>query len=667
MQDRVCYFSKNDLSVGHYLDMAEKRIQEVSEGSVPTELDGIIELWHIKRMIDDECRFLEWTDERYNTLKQLTSGYSKIIAKFFSNLDPKMLKSGFELLGWTYKKTFWKIIDSYKLYQLIEPETLREILTENINHVRIVLECQGIVEKFKSIIREILLNNVNSAHIILDKYVAKRDLHRDAEMHLPSNLTLADKEQILINYLQSDDPNVNYVRLITQIKDDKNNIKLSPKTRLLAERLEKKLNDEMLNDPRTVTTRWSIGVQFIDEEGRPPIELCIDEGGNPTYIYSIPFIRNQENVHRVGNCISLFGWMNQHFLLNLINKQTEVDTMESLLIDIGRDSYPTHIRFNKKNNLALYQMFAYNKILTQKLNSSFEIELKAFYEKYLRTQYGYCGLPISLPSNDDSTLNKCRVLCPELDAVVKQYNTFVEEDEIDKDLIRLSKPLKVEEGKSLFVNKYYEIAEGNNEIRSVLWGLLGSGNSLLSHVEPFKDKHYHSLAELLENEKSVQYSNYANFQKPHLDFLIKQSVIGVNRDGNLYLVSQSQLNVLRSLWEYGVCSYWHYNDEERVIIDKMFEKGWLVKDGHLLSKAERDYFSYYLDNMIFTNGMAYRNHYMHGSTPPVDDEDAHLTAYQTILRLFAVLLLKIEDDLWLANKLRAGKSEININEVKSEY
>ena len=548
MKDRVCYFSKDDLSVGHYLEMAEKRIQEVAEGDVPTDLEGVIELWHIKRMIDDECRFLEWTDEKFNTLKQLTSGYGKIISRFFCHLDPTLLKSEFERLEWTYKNTFWKIIDAYKLYKLIKPEILRDILAGNNNYVREVLECKGIVEKFKSIIREILLSNVNSAHIILDKYVTKRDLRRDAEMHLPSNLTLADKEQILVNYLQSDEPNLNYVRLITQIKDDKNNIKLSPKTRLLAERLEKKLNEDLLNDPRTVTTHWSLGVQFIDEEGRLPIELCIDERGNPTYIYSIPCIRNQNNVHRVGNCISLFGWMNQHFLLNLINKQTEVDTMESLLMDIGRDSYPTHIRFNNKNNLALFQTFAYNKVLTQTLNSSFEIELKSFYEEHFRAQYGYCGLTISIPLNDDPALNKCRVLCPELDAVVKQYNTFVEEGEIDKDLIRLSKPLKVEEGKSLFINKYYEIAEGNNEIRSVLWNLLGSGNSLLSYVEPFKDKHYHSLAELLEKENDVQYSNYANFQKPHIDFLIEQNIIGVNSDGNLYIVSQLQLNVLRSLW-----------------------------------------------------------------------------------------------------------------------
>lgn len=653
MQDRVYYYSKIDLSVGHYLKMAEKRIQEVTNGDVPTDLEGIIELWHIKRMMDDECRYLDWTDEKFNTLKQSTSGYSSIIARFFSGLDPKSLKSEFEQLDWTYKKTFWKIIDAYKLYKLIEPDTLREILTKNNNYLREVLDCQGIVEKFKRVIREILLCNVNSAHILLDKYVAKRDLHQDVEIHLPSNLTIEDKEQILINYLQGDNPNVNYVRLITQIKDDKSHIIISTKTRLKAERLYNKLKKEMLNDPHTTTIHWSFGVQFIDEEGRLPIELSLDESGNPTYIYSIPYIRNQKNLNRVGNCIFLFGWVNQHFLMNLINKRTEVDTIESLFMDIGRDSYPTHLEFNKKNDLALYQVFAYNKVLTQQLNSSFETELKVFYEDHLRTQYGYCGLPINLPANEDPTLNKCRVICPELDSIVKQYNTFVEVDEIDEDYIRLSKPLKVEEGKSLLTNKYYQIAEENKDIWNVLWELFGSGNSLLAHVKPFKDKKYHSLIELLEHEKNVLYANYHAFQKPHLDFLIQQQLIGVDNDGSLYIVSQVKIEVLRSLWEYDVCSYWHYDNEGRQVLDEMLEKGWLMQDDHLLSKPERDYFSFYLDNAKYTNGMAYRNHYMHGSTPPVNDENAHLIAYHTLLRLFAILILKIEDDLWSADRVLA--------------
>lgn len=652
MQDRVCYLSKDDLFVGHHIKMAGKRIQEVSEEGVPTDLEGIIELWHIKRIFEEGYRLQEWTDAEYEKLKSSTNGYNAIIANFFNGLNPTKIKSEFELLEWTYKKTFWEIIEAYKLYRLIEPETLREIVSKNNNYLREVLKCQGIVEKFKGVLRETLLSNVKSAHIVLDKYVAKQDLHRDVEMHLPSSLTIEDKEQILINYLQSDAPNVNYVRLITQIKDDKNNIKLSPKTRLLAERLEKKLNEDLLNDPRTVTTHWSVGVQFIDEEGIAPVVLKINEKGVPTYTYSIPYIRECDNTRRVVNCISLFDWLNVHFLINLINKRTEVDTMESLLIDKGRDSYPSYMKFDHKNRLSLYQLYAYEEVL-KKNGSSIEKELKQFYECHLKEEYDFPGLPINLPKVDESALDKCRVLCPELDAIVHQYSIFVDEDEIDQDLIRLSKPLKVEEGKSLLANKYYEIAEGNNEIQSVLWGILGSGNSILSHVDPFKEKNYHSLIELLDNETNVLYSNYEEFQKPHLDFLIQQGIVDVNPDGFLYIVNQSTIKVLRSLWEYGVCSYWHYNDEERQVLDEMLAKGWLVKDNHLLSKPERDYFSYYLDNRKFTNGMAYRNHYMHGSTAPVSDENEHSIAYITFLKLLSILLLKIEDDLWLARRALA--------------
>lgn len=662
MQDRVCYFSKDDLSVGHYLELAEKRIQKVSEEGMPTDLEGIVELWHIKNLFENDCRLETWTDAEFEDLKSLTNGYNAIIANFFNSLNPTMIKSEFELLGWTYKKTFWEIIDAYKLYKLIDPEILREIISGNINNLREVLECKGIVERFKDVIREELLINKNSAHIILDKYVAKQKSQREHQLYLPSNLSLKDKEQILIDYLQSENPNVNYVRLITQIKDNKDKIKISPKTRLLAERTEKKLNEEMLSDPNTVTKRWAIGVQFVDKKNIDAVSFNVDEEGVRTYTYSVPYIRECDNVRRVVNCISLFGWLNKHFLINLINKQTEVDEIESSLIDKGRDAYPSYMKFNNKNKLSLYQLLAYDNVL-RNIDSSFERELKQFYEYHLKEEYDYPSLPITIPTTEDTALNKCRVICPELDAIVNQYNIFVEEDEIDTKLISLSKPLKVEEGKSLLENKYYEIAEGNNEVLSVLWGLFGSGHSLLTYVDPFKDKNYHSLVEMLEKEDNVQYSNYADYQKPHLDFLIQQGVIGIDSDGVLYVVSQSKVKVLKSLWEFGVCSYWHYNEEDRIVLDEMYAKGWVVKDDYLLSKPERDYFSYYLDNMKFTNGMAYRNHYMHGSTPPVDNENEHQTAYITFLRLFAILLLKIEDDLWLARRALA----IHVmNEIKKK-
>lgn len=107
---------------------------------MPIDLEGIIELWHIKRLFENDCRLQKWTDTEFEKLKSLTNGYNTIIANFFNSLTPSKIKSEFELLEGTYKETFWKIIDAYKLYRLIESETLRAIISEDLNYLREVLE-----------------------------------------------------------------------------------------------------------------------------------------------------------------------------------------------------------------------------------------------------------------------------------------------------------------------------------------------------------------------------------------------------------------------------------------------------------------------------------------------------------------------------------------------
>lgn len=650
MQDRVCFFSEYDLSVGYHLELAEKRVIEIANDNIPQDLEGIIELWHIRRFIESDCKLLRWSDEDFARLKSATEGYKAIIARFFNCLNPQTIKDEFEALEeYEYQKTFWQIIDSFNLYKIIFPEVVREILSNDTSNLRDVLCSQGVVEKFKVIIREELLSNEDSACILLGIYVAKRDAKSEDKLYLPSNLSLEDKEQIINKYLDSKRPNLNYVRLITQVKNDKNKITLSPKTRLKAKRLADKLNKELLDDPRTSKIRSSVNVCFSLEEGIPPLKVDINEQGIHSHTYSVSYVKSCDNQQRILYCGGILGWLNNHFLLNLINKKTEVGGMENLFMDKGIDSYPANIVFNKKEMLSQTMLYAYDKVL-QKLGSSFVNELKQYYEEHLRKEYDYPSLVINFPLLNDSFLNKCRVLCPELDAIVKQYNTFIEYDEIDEELIRLSSPLKVEEGKSFLTNKYYDINIENKDIDMVLRGLFNSGNYILHYVEPFKGKGYHSLVELLEQEETVLYSNYSDRQKTLLDILIQQEIISVNPQGYLYIVSKTKIEILESLWIYKVCSYWHYDDEGRKILDEYLAKGWLVTDDHLLSSPEREYFSYYLDNMMFTNGKAYRNHYVHGSTTSVDDENEHLNAYYTFLKLLVILLLKIEDDLWLSRR-----------------
>ena len=649
MDTYVQFFSKDDLSVGYNLSMAEKRIKEVSEGDQPTEIDRVVELWHIRCLFKENCRLRQWTDEEFNQLKTKVDGFDNIIAQFFNQINPDNLRKEYESLQWGYKKAFWEIIDSFNLYKIIGKDILKEIIADNPNSLHDVLSCKGLLEKFKGTIREVLLNDNKSAELLLEEYTKKRDRH-ESKLFFPSNLTIADKEQIINNYLDCSEPNLNYVRLILQVKNSITGIILSPQTRLKAEKLASKFNDDFWENNPGAAFHWSTDIYFTDE-AEQALDVSFDDTcNNIRYTYSVKYIEGCNNIQRIGNCASYFGWLNEHGLLNLVNKPCETNTIEQIVIetDTGRFSYPTNTLFKQKNCLALYQLHGYNNVL-KKLNGSFEKELKQFYEIYLKDEFGYPGLAISFPREDYSALEKCRILCPELDNVVKQYNVFVENDDIDKDLIRLSNPVKVEDGISLFEYKYYELADGKNELGFILWDLFGA-SEFLSYVEPFKEKNYHSFVDLLQNEDKVLYNNYQDFQKPNIDRLIDKSIISVDDEGSLHINNDKQIGVLKELWEYGVCSYWHYDEPERQYLDELCDKGWVTKDGHLLSKPERDYFSYYLDNSKFTNGPAYRNHYAHGSNPPADDENTHMKVYLVFLRLLTIIILKIRDDLWLTRR-----------------
>lgn len=644
------------MSIGYNLVLAEKAIIKY-QNATPSNINDVIELYHIKKLLDNNCRLTTWDDDYLNQLKVQVKDYNGIIAKFFKVISVEQIEVIYESIEWGYRQTFWDIIDQFKMFNIISADVLKRIAQENANDFRTILKCGFIVEKFKGIIRDILLSKSDSAHIIIDKYIARHNSPSDRELFLPSNLTMEDKEYIISRYLESDSPNLNYVRLICQNKDEQKNLILSPLIKVKANKLAEKLNDELMNDERTVIVEQKVGIEFSNIEGIKPCSFKM-ENDIPKYTYSVRFIKQCDNVQLIANSCYLFNWMNRHFLLELINKNSEVDVLESIAFDMSKNAYPAFNYFLTKNRISLCQLCGYNDILTG-MQTSVEQELKKLYEVHLKDKYNYPSLVLNFPNVTDSWLNKCRVLLPELDSVVKQYNTYVEYDEVDIDIIKYSKPLKVTEGKSLLINKYFEINKDNIDISRVLYNMFASG-AMLNYVEPYKDKHYHCLYDLLSNENSVSYNNYEDDQKHEIDFLVNQNILKKDDNGLLSLFNIEQTIALQSLWEYHACAYWHYNTEGRNALDEMFTKGWVVKKDNLLTTEERKYFSYCLDNSEFTNGLAYRNHYAHGSTPPKDNENIHQTAYFTILKLLTILILKIEDDLWSASKaLSIGVEELN--------
>ena len=128
-----------------------------------------------------------------------------------------------------------------------------------------------------------------------------------------------------------------------------------------------------------------------------------------------------------------------------------------------------------------------------------------------------------------------------------------------------------------------------------------------------------------------------------IDLLIQEGILIKDCEGFIIIKSTELLFIIGDLNTSGFISYWHLKQHYRSAIDQMEECGIIEFGNTLLSKAESNYFSYYLNKSEYTNGLDLRNKYVHGTNPQLIGE--HEADYLRLLKLLILIILKIEDDL----------------------
>ena len=82
--------------------------------------------------------------------------------------------------------------------------------------------------------------------------------------------------------------------------------------------------------------------------------------------------------------------------------------------------------------------------------------IKTFYNETLKNEYGYKGLSLNVPGHDLSWLEKVRALIPEIESIVRQYNLYLAEGEIDPEVLELTDAIKITDCGSMIPNKYQD-------------------------------------------------------------------------------------------------------------------------------------------------------------------------------------------------------------------
>lgn len=545
-----------------------------------------------------------------------------------------------------YIHSFWELINDQSAFRRISKPNFSNILSKEPHLIYEILIHKGLVDYYDAVIKNFLLKYSQSAEILLSIYEVKQGFPKKP-MSIPKSLTVQDKESIVSNYLDSSDVNYNYIGLIQNAKN-RNEFKISDKTRLKAKRLHKSETEKFFTENEGMKYGASIG--FPEKDVKIKTEF-IDENFLANYSYSLDFIKQNNNPYSLfQNFKILFEYLDIQNRINLVSKKNQMGVFERVIGVHSQNEYTGGTAFNLLEMTSHLQIVAYNKVVSD-LNNSLENILHHVFTSSFQEKYDFAdNARFSIPSAT-SYFEKVKFLASEFESLLKQFKLFVEDGIIDFELLQMSSsPTTIKDIPSLNKDKYIYFNEDNKEMVGCS-NLFFSDQTLLAYVEPFKEKKYHNFFDLLQNEK-VNFSNYEEHQKPQLNYLLDKGFISIDNSDIIQVNNPRRVIILKDLYSNEVASFYRYSLNFRQEAQQMEAENIVVFESSLFSKPEQAYFNYFLNKSEFTNGLDLRNSYLHGTQANPEEIQKHEYSYFTYLKLLFLTLLKIEDDLVISKAVK---------------
>jgi len=166
---------------------------------------------------------------------------------------------------------------------------------------------------------------------------------------------------------------------------------------------------------------------------------------------------------------------------------------------------------------------------------------------------------------------------------------------------------------------------------------------MLYYIKPYEEK-YKDFYSLLSNE-NIKLEDFEKYKLNIINKLIQEDYLYIDNNSFLRIKNDIKLFLIGELHREGVLSYWYYDKDIRLEIDKMVLEGLAYSEKTLFTQQETDLFNYFLNKKEFTNGFDLRNKYLHGTNSA--SEEKHQQDYYLLLRMMILVLLKIRDDVAL--------------------
>ena len=647
--DRIKYYSPRDWAGGYNLEKAEQIILNF-DNDKEYDINDILEFFNIYKYFDNKVYLTKWDDDYIQKLKDIVKQMKVKVYKYFNTkINEDNIISVYETVDIHYKNEFFELFSNCIEAMNISNEKMAELLQCEKIRIRDVLEYKTLVIKYDDIIKEYLMNNNNnneSVELLIGKYYIDEESYD--KLNFPSSLTLADKEKMILKYIEYEFANLNFIRIIAKIQSNKDSIVVDDKTKLKAQKRREEIENNLFKNTNT-TIEFGIGVVINDNQEEA--SLITSKGNDTNYSYSGKWIKeNNDYPTLLNNFIYLFNYVDPYFRIDLINKKCYSGIFERINYKVVR-SYNPNQTFNNRAMVANMQIAAYYNYLN-KNNIRLEDIIEWFFKEYLKSEFDIDNYIISMPSANSNYFEKCKSLLPEFDLILKEYKYYCEDGIIDQELVNISSTQMFFKDIPSLNDKKYIYANKIDDTLLIQYYFFS--DQCLLNYNPITNKSYGCFYELLRNIE-MKYSDYNIHEQKMIDWLVDKELLAVDNN-YIKLKNKPLINIYADLYFNEVINYWRYPKQLRNIVDSLIERGILYSENTLFSKPEQDYFNYYLNMSEFIDGFDIRNSNLHGSQSGDRNSEIHSSRYMIILQLLILIVIKINDDLCIydENKKNTG-------------
>lgn len=625
--DGIKYYGKNDMSIGWELENSEEKLQGFSSESKVKNVNEAIELFNIAQLLDTGVCLRKWDENIYNGYKAKSSLLMKLCAKFFSEINNDSFMEIEESVCISYLEDFWMLIEKFKVYERIDKDTFKRFMEESNPTLWVILKHKRIVDFFGQELADVLRISEQTPELLAHNFLEAGEKIR---YYFPKELLPSEYEEILKRYVENENPNPNYLHLI-MIHNSTKECPISDKLKLAAKKAYHKYWEN--NQTSGTGTGYGVELSFGDI---PDVVSYEKEGYTIKYTYDIKWLEeNLDYPTILNNFKFLFEYFDMFWRCTFVAVKSQMGVFKKYIGMKGKREYIKGTSFNMCNMTSTLQMNAYYNFL-QKNNISLELVIKWFFEEYLKEEFGADGFVYNPSKNDASWLDKCKNISSEMDGVLKQYRMYVEDGQIDRELLEMSSEHIVLGTVPSFLKEKYAYAESTDMHNKM--HLLFSDQSTIAYTEKTKST-YNSFCLLIMSEE-MRRSEFFEYQLPSIDWLIEKNVVYVDNNDVLRL-NREYVAILADMYKHDVVCVQYYG-KYKPVLTEMKDSNDIRTERTLFSVPETNYLNYMLNRAEYSNGKDLRNKYIHSTYPM--DEDVQMQDYMDLLKIMIIIIGKINEE-----------------------